>query len=79
MNALGMVYFYIDVAKDEIKEVESLPDTMSYAGGAKQGRLLEARKALSRLEVIATTLETDRAAKMTEQCIKKIIGDAKEK
>lgn len=72
MNGLGLVYFYIDVYKDEIEKKKSLLDT-SYVGG----ELLQMRTALSRFEQVATVLEGDRAEKVTQECIDKIIGDVK--
>ena len=72
MNGLGVVYFYIDVVKDEIEMKESLPDT-PYVGG----ELFQMRTALSRFEQVATVLEGDRAEKMTQECIAKIIEDVK--
>ena len=74
-TALGLVYFYIDVCKDEIKEAQSFSDTAPILSGVYAGGEINTlRKMLSRLNVIATTLEADKVDKAIDRLIDVVIG-----
>ena len=78
-TTLGLVYLYIDVVQDEIKEAESFSDTAPILSGVYAGGEINAlRKMLSRLNVIATTLEADKADSALDKLIEVVIGDEKQ-
>lgn len=74
MNGLGLVYFYIDVIKDEIeKKEESLGQSaFDTINGWKGGELSQMRTALSRFEQVATQLQGDLTEKLEQDCINKL-------
>ena len=75
-TALGLVYFYIDVVQDEIKEAQSFSDTAPILSGVYAGGEINAlRKMLSRLNVIATTLEADKVDKAIDRLVEVVIGE----
>ena len=78
-TALGLVYFYIDVVKNEIKEKESLSDTDLITHHIRLGGEISVlRIMLSRLNVIATTLEADKTDAQIDKLIEVVIGDEKQ-
>ena len=78
-TSLGLVYFYIDVVQDEIKEAESFSDTAPILSGVYAGGEINAlRKMLSRLNVIATTLEADKVDGAIDKLSKILFGDEKQ-
>ena len=78
-TALGLVYFYIDVVQDEIKEAESFSDTAPILSGVYAGGEINAlRKMKSRLNCIATAMEGDISEQAKDKLVDVIINGKKQ-